>query len=87
MGSTRNYAEGMAVILQIQNVPDEVHRKLEKQATLAGVSISEYALRELERSLANKATRQELLERLRSHGSVELRESVVDVLAAEREGR
>ena len=40
----------MAVTVQIRNVPDDVHRKLKARAALAGMSISEYLLRELERS-------------------------------------
>jgi plasmid stability protein len=76
----------MAVMVQIRNVPDELHRKLKARAALAGTSISEYLLRELERSLA-RPTPEELLARLRSHGRVDLTEPVAEVVAAEREGR
>jgi len=76
----------MAVTVQIRNVPEELHRKLKSRAALAGMSISEYLLRELERSL-QRPTREELLQRLQSHERVELRESVADAVAAEREGR
>jgi antitoxin FitA len=76
----------MAVTVQIRNVPDDVHRKLKARAALAGMSISEYLLRELERSLARPIP-EELLERLRSHGRVDLAESVAEVVAAEREDR
>jgi len=76
----------MAVMVQIRNVPDELHRKLKSRAALAGMSISEYLLRELERSL-ERPTREELLQRLQSRDRVELRESVADAVAAEREGR
>jgi plasmid stability protein len=73
-------------MVQIRNVPDELHRKLKSRAALAGMSISEYLLRELERSL-QRPTREELLQRLQSRDRVELRESVADAVAAEREGR
>jgi antitoxin FitA len=76
----------MAVMVQIRNVPDELHRKLKSRAALVGMSISDYLLREVERSLA-RPTREELLERLRSHGPVHLSESVAEAVAAEREGR
>lgn len=76
----------MAVMVQIRNVPDELHRKLKERATLAGMSISEYLLREMERSL-ERPTREELLERLRSRQRVEPTESVVEAVVAEREGR
>jgi antitoxin FitA len=76
----------MAVMVQIRNVPDDLHRKIKARAALAGMSISEYLLREIERSLA-RPTPEELLQRLRSHGRVELSESVAAAVAAEREGR
>jgi plasmid stability protein len=76
----------MSVMVQIRNVPDELHRKLKSRAALAGMSISEYLLREIERSL-ERPTREELLQRLQSREPVELRESVAEALAAEREGR
>jgi plasmid stability protein len=73
-------------MVQIRNVPDELHRKLKSRAALAGMSISEYLLREIERSL-ERPTREELLQRLQSREPVELRESVAEAVAAEREGR
>lgn len=76
----------MSVMVQIRNVPDELHRKLKARAALAGMSISEYLLREIERSL-KRPTREELLQRLQSRDRVELRESVAEAIAAEREGR
>lgn len=76
----------MAVMVQIRNVPDDLHRKLKARAALAGMSISEYLLREIERSLA-RPTPEELLQRLRSHGKVNLADSIVEAVAAEREGR
>lgn len=86
MRYTCKYAARMAIMVQIRNVPDDLHRKLKSRAALAGMSISEYLLREMERSLA-RPTPEELLERLRSHGRVQLTESVADAVAAEREGR
>lgn len=35
--------------IQIRNVPDDVHRTLRIRATASGVSLSDYALGELER--------------------------------------
>lgn len=76
----------MAVMVQIRNVPDDLHRKLKARAALAGMSISEYLLREMERSLS-RPTPEEFLERLRSRSRVDLTESVAEAVAAEREGR
>jgi len=76
----------MAVMVQVRNVPDELHRKLKARAALAGMSISEYLLREIERSLS-RPTPGELLERLRSQDKVNLTTSVVEAVRAERESR
>ncbi|MGH8586426.1 MAG: FitA-like ribbon-helix-helix domain-containing protein [Gammaproteobacteria bacterium] len=40
-------------MVQIRNVPDDLHRKLKARAALAGMSISEYLLREIEKSRAS----------------------------------
>jgi len=76
----------MSTMVQIRNVPDEIHRKVKARAALAGMSISEYLLREIERSL-ERPTREELLLRLRSRQRVEPTEPVAIAVAAEREGR
>lgn len=76
----------MAVMVQIRNVPDDLHRKLKARAALAGMSISEYLLREMEHSLS-RPTPEELLARLQSRGRVVLTEPVAEAIAAEREGR
>ncbi len=76
----------MSVMVQVRNVPDEIHRKLKARAALAGMSISEYLLREIERSL-ERPTREELLIRLRSRQSVDPGESIAAAVAAERLAR
>jgi plasmid stability protein len=37
-------------VIQIRNVPDDVHRTLRTRAAAAGVSLSDFALAELERA-------------------------------------
>jgi antitoxin FitA len=39
-------------MLPVRHVPDEVHAELSRRAAAAGVSLSEYVLRELERVAA-----------------------------------
>jgi plasmid stability protein len=39
-------------MLQVRNVPDDVHAELRRRAAAAGVPLSEYVLRELERIAA-----------------------------------
>jgi antitoxin FitA len=50
-------------MIQIRQVPEDVHRRLKARAAMEGVSLSELALSELRRSL-EKPTRREFLERL-----------------------
>jgi plasmid stability protein len=38
----------MAKVIQIRDVPDEVHAELSRRAAAAGLSLSRFALRELE---------------------------------------
>jgi antitoxin FitA len=73
-------------MIQIRNVPDHVHRQVKARAALAGTSLSDYLLREIER-LVERPTREELLERLRSLPTFEPREPIAEAVAAEREGR
>ena len=53
----------MATMIQIRNVPDELHRKLKSRAALAGQSLSDYLLGEI-REVAARATLDELRDRL-----------------------
>lgn len=56
-------------MIQIRNVPEDVHRRLKARAALEGVSLSELALTELRRSL-DRPTRRELLEQVASRAPV-----------------
>ncbi|KPK79976.1 MAG: hypothetical protein AMS25_10800 [Gemmatimonas sp. SM23_52] len=76
----------MATMLQIRNVPDELHRKLKARAALAGMSMSEYALRELSKAL-ERLTRAELLARLAELPSPSLDPAPAEVIREERDGR
>lgn len=76
----------MSTMIQIRNVPDALHRRLKSRAALAGMSLSDYVLAELRRSL-DQPTRQELLERIAGRASVEPRVSPAAAVRAERDGR
>lgn len=76
----------MSTLLQIRNVPDELHRKLKARAALAGMSMSEYALRELRKSL-ERPTREELLARIAELPPPELHPPPAAVIREERESR
>ena len=53
----------MAKMIQIRNVPDDLHRKLKVRAAEQGVSLSDYLLAEAEH-LAELPTPEEIKERL-----------------------
>jgi len=73
----------MAKVIQVRNVPDDLHRKLEARAALEGVSLSDYLLADLERS-ASRPTLRELRERLRQRTPVHPETSPADAVRAER---
>ena len=60
-------------MIQIRNVPEELHRKLKERAASSGMSLSDYLLSEIEQ-VAEKPTIQEWLERVRSREPVEVDE-------------
>lgn len=76
----------MSTMLQIRNVPDELHRKLKARAALAGMSMSEYALRELGKAL-ERPTRAELLARLAELPSPDLEPPPAEVIRQERDNQ
>jgi plasmid stability protein len=39
----------MSVMIQIRNVPDDIHRTLKARAAAAGMSMSDYILQDLKR--------------------------------------
>jgi plasmid stability protein len=69
--------------IQVRNVPDEVHRALRTRAAAAGVSLSDYALGELER-VAQRPPVADVLARARSRAGGAERAAIV---AAVRSGR
>ncbi len=76
----------MSKMIQVRNVPEDLHRKLKARAAMMGMSLSEYLLAEIRRS-AERPTIGELQDRLRRRGSVVPHEPIVDALRAEPEGR
>ena len=74
----------MPAMVQIRNVPEDMHRRLKSRAALAGMSLSDYILAELKRTL-ERPTREEMLERLASRAPVRLKPRPAAVVAAERE--
>lgn len=84
MRSTCDHVIRMSVMIQIRNVPDDLHRLLKSRAALAGMSLSDYLLREL-RQLAERPTLEEFRARLRERPAVSLSISPAEVIRAERD--
>jgi plasmid stability protein len=74
----------MSSMIQIRNVPDELHRELKVRAARTGMTLSDYLLAEL-RALAVRPTMREWLARSEGWESVEVGESPVAALEAERD--
>ena len=73
-------------MVQIRNVPTELHRRLKARAAIEGMSMSDFAMRELRKAL-DRPTRQEILERLRAQPVRRLVRRAADVIRAERDPR
>ncbi|MFT4034550.1 MAG: hypothetical protein QM679_03130 [Patulibacter sp.] len=71
-------------LLQIRNVPDEIHRTLKARAALAGSSLSDYLLREVTR-VASTPTPEELDARIQARGAAGI--STDAILEARDSGR
>ena len=71
-------------LIQIRDVPDDVHRTLKVRAAAEGRSLSDYVLEEIKR-MARTPTPAELDERIRSRGRAGV--STADILAARDDGR
>ncbi len=54
----------MSKMIQLRNVPDRLHRTLKARAAMAGMSLSDYLLAEIN-EIAERPTLAELAERLR----------------------
>lgn len=80
------HADCMSKAVQIRNMPETLHRRLKARAALAGMSVSEYALLELKRTLEQPTT-QEILERLAALPPIEATPSPAKILREERNRR
>ena len=76
----------MSTMIQIKNVPSPVHRTLKARAAQAGMSLSDYLLREIS-AVAERPTLEELLARLEARGPIGARFDSAAAVRAERESR
>lgn len=76
----------MSKMIQIRNVPEEVHREVKARAARAGMSLSDYLRREVER-LVEVPPIEEVLARLAALERPRLSESPAEAVRAERHAR
>lgn len=72
-------------MVQIHDVPDDVHRRLRARAAMEGVSLSQLALAELRRSL-ERPTRRELLARVAAREAAGTDLDSAEAVRRERDG-
>lgn len=73
-------------MVQIRNVPDNLHRELKARAALKGLSLSDYLLGEI-RLVLERPTLEELRRRLAERQPVRLHPAPAVAVRAERAGR
>lgn len=84
MSAARLNVEHMSKMIQVRNVPDEMHRALKTRAAAEGMSLSDYIKRELG-YVTGKSKLREIAERNRSRGPSGLStKTIVEII---REGR
>ena len=76
----------MSKMIQLRNVPDDLHRSLKARAALAGMSLTDYLLAEI-REIAERPTLAELQERLRQRKPVSVRIDTARLIREERDSR
>ena len=74
----------MSKMIQVRNVPDDVHRTLKASALAEGMSLSDYIKRELA-TIADQSSFEEIDARIRARGPSGLRRETI--LSALREAR
>ncbi len=76
----------MPKMIQLRNVPDELYQRLKSRAALAGKSLSNYLITEIQRHAEHPAV-EELHRRLRARTPVRPTFSPAQVVREERDGR
>jgi antitoxin FitA len=84
VSTARSNVVHMSKMIQVRNVPDELHRALKASAAAEGMSLSDYIKRELG-GLSTKASLDEIDARIRARGPSNLETDwVVQVIRESR---
>lgn len=76
----------MSKMIQLRHVPDAVHRQIKIRAAAAGMTLSDYLVREV-RKLTERPTVEEIRARLAALPPVRLKISPTKVVRQERDRR
>ena len=71
--------------IELTDVPDEVQTIFQRRADGLGISLPDYVVREMQ-ILANQPTFEEMTERIKARGSVNVPITAAQILSAERYG-
>jgi len=73
-------------MIQVRNVPEEMHRRVKARAAVEGMSMSEFVLREIRRAV-ERPTRREVLQRIADLPEIDLPVSAAEAVRKERDSR
>lgn len=76
----------MSTMVQIRNVPVELHRQLKTRAATEGLTMSDFVLREVRKAL-QRPSREVFLARLAARPVRVLKESAASAVRKERDAR
>lgn len=76
----------MSKMIQLRNVPDELHRKLKIRAAANRQTLSDYLIAEV-RTISERPTPAEMRYRLLERAPAKVREAAARAVRAERDGR
>jgi plasmid stability protein len=86
MRRTCLYAESMSKMIQVRDVPEEVHGTLKARAASEGMSLSDYIKRELQRTV-ERPTMREWLEIARRAKPIHAKQSAARMVRELRDSR
>jgi len=71
-------------MIQLRHVPDALHRQLKSRAAMAGLSLSDFLIREV-RKIAEQPTAEEMLARLQQREPYQGKASPTQMVREERD--
>ncbi len=86
MWNTCKYLLHTPSMIQLRHVPDALHRQLKARAALAGLSLSDFLVREV-RKLVEQPTLEDIEARIAARTAVAPRTSPARAVRAERDSR